>query len=138
MPVLTRLPLAPQSILQLVKCGCVKRSCNRRCSCQEHNVQCIELCTLIPVQTWTPYLTMNQIQMPNSDKVTRLSTHLPGSTPVVHTVNNHAIHVSYLYGLSWTYRLFRCLEYSNMKVIFGCMFILNLLTIQFWSKSMKQ
>ena len=45
MPVLTRVSLAPQSILQLVKCGCVKSSCNRRCSCQEHNVQCIELCT---------------------------------------------------------------------------------------------
>ena len=40
--------------------------------------------------------------------------------------------------LRCTYMLFRCLEYSNMNVIFGCMFILNLLTIQFWTKSMKQ
>ena len=45
MPVPTRVCLAPQSILQLVKLGCVKSSCNRRCSYREHNVQCIELCT---------------------------------------------------------------------------------------------
>ena len=63
------------------------------------------------------------------DEVTRLSTHLPGSTLVTHTVNNHAIHVSYLYELRCTYTLFQCLEYSNMNVIFRCMFILNLLTL---------
>ena len=45
MPVLTRVSLAPQSVLRLVKCGCVKSSCSRRCSCREHNIQCTELCT---------------------------------------------------------------------------------------------
>ena len=32
--------LAPESVLQLIKCGCVKSMC----MCREHNVQCTELC----------------------------------------------------------------------------------------------
>ena len=99
MPVLTRVPLAPQSVLQLVKCGCVKHSCNRRCSCREHNVQCIELCTCeAGPDTSTNMDTISDHESDTDDEhdeVTRLSTHLPGSTLVVHTVNNHAIHVSF-------------------------------------------
>ena len=42
MPVLTRVPLAPESVLEMVKCGCAKSLCSGRCSC--NNLPCTELC----------------------------------------------------------------------------------------------
>lgn len=48
-PLLSKVPLAPVSILQLVKCGCGQSKdgsnvCLRRCSCKRNNVICTELC----------------------------------------------------------------------------------------------
>ena len=49
-PVLTRVSIAPESILQLVRCNCKqpdKRAgtlCHGRCSCKKANVVCTELC----------------------------------------------------------------------------------------------
>ena len=38
-----KLPPAPESITNLVKCGC-KTGCIRNCSCGRHNIACTELC----------------------------------------------------------------------------------------------
>ena len=43
-PVLTRVPLAPKSVLEMVKCGCVKSFCSGHCSCKNNNLPCTELC----------------------------------------------------------------------------------------------
>ena len=43
-PLLTRLPLAPESVIKLIKCGCTKSMCKGRWSCREHSIQCTELC----------------------------------------------------------------------------------------------
>ena len=43
-PILTRVPLVPKCVLQLVKCGCRKSMCKGNCSCRTNNVQCTELC----------------------------------------------------------------------------------------------
>ena len=43
-PVLTRVPLAPESVLEMVKCGCVKSFCSGHCSCKNNNLPCTELC----------------------------------------------------------------------------------------------
>jgi hypothetical protein len=44
MPVLSRLPVAPDSVVELVKCGCTKTKCGGRCSCRQSNVTCTEHC----------------------------------------------------------------------------------------------
>ena len=44
LPLLTQLPLAPQSILQLVKCSCRTSLCRKRCSCRDQGIACTELC----------------------------------------------------------------------------------------------
>ena len=44
LPLLTKLPIAPDSLLQLVKCTCTTSRCLRRCSCREHDIPCTELC----------------------------------------------------------------------------------------------
>jgi hypothetical protein len=42
--VLSQVPPAPVSVLQLVRCNCEKSKCSRRCSCRGNNVVCTELC----------------------------------------------------------------------------------------------
>ena len=49
MPLLSREAPAPESVLQLVKCGCGANSkkamkCTARCSCKKHKMACTELC----------------------------------------------------------------------------------------------
>ena len=34
-----------KAALQLVKCGCKKSNCSSKCSCQQNNLACTELCT---------------------------------------------------------------------------------------------
>ena len=44
-PVMTNLPLAPEAILQLVKCGCPKERCStNRCQCHNASLNCTNLC----------------------------------------------------------------------------------------------
>ena len=44
-PILCTLPPAPEAILELVKCGCVKSKCTtRRCKCMANQLTCTELC----------------------------------------------------------------------------------------------
>ena len=47
-PVMTSLPPAPEAIIQLVKCGCIKtlRSTNR-CNCRKAELQCTNLCSCV-------------------------------------------------------------------------------------------
>lgn len=47
-PTLSRVPIAPDSILQLVRCRCVKSQCSGRCSCRENSMSCTELCACDP------------------------------------------------------------------------------------------
>ena len=44
-PILSRLPPAPESVTQLVRCRCVKSMCDARCSCKQNGIECTELCT---------------------------------------------------------------------------------------------
>ncbi len=44
-PVLTNEPLAPVSVMEMVRCGCDKSMCSGRCSCKDNNVNCTELCS---------------------------------------------------------------------------------------------
>lgn len=44
-PVMTTLPPAPDTLLQLVKCGCSKTACETsRCKCKANNLFCTDLC----------------------------------------------------------------------------------------------
>jgi len=46
LPVMTKLPPAPEAIIQLVKCGCVKERCStNRCQCRKAGLSCTDLCT---------------------------------------------------------------------------------------------
>ena len=47
-PKLSSIPLAPDSILQLVRCKCTKSQCSGRCSCRENQMPCTELCKCDP------------------------------------------------------------------------------------------
>ena len=48
MPILTRDPLAPDCVLELVSCGCGKSQCSGRCSCKEKDLPCTEVCKCDP------------------------------------------------------------------------------------------
>jgi hypothetical protein len=40
------MPQAPEAIIELVKCGCVKQRCStNRCQCHNAGLSCTELCT---------------------------------------------------------------------------------------------
>ena len=43
-PVTSLQPSAPKSIVELVKCGCVKSQCTSRCSCKQNDMLCTEMC----------------------------------------------------------------------------------------------
>lgn len=43
-PVMCMLPCAPETVLQLIRCSCVKRKCAPPCKCLSHNLKCTELC----------------------------------------------------------------------------------------------
>ena len=45
-PVMTSLPPAPETIIQLVKCGCIKtRHSTNRCNCRKAELKCTNLCS---------------------------------------------------------------------------------------------
>ena len=45
-PVMTSLPPAPEAIIQLVKCGCIKTRCStNRCNCRKAELKCTNLCS---------------------------------------------------------------------------------------------
>ena len=43
-PLLSEIPIAPESVIELVKCGCGISKCSRRCTCRENNSLCTEVC----------------------------------------------------------------------------------------------
>lgn len=43
-PVMCMLPCAPETVLQLIRCSCVKRKCAPPCKCLSHDLKCTELC----------------------------------------------------------------------------------------------
>ena len=46
LPVTTGLPLGPDAVLHLLKCGCKKYRCaNNRCNCRKAGLQCTDLCS---------------------------------------------------------------------------------------------
>lgn len=45
---LSRIPLAPDSILRLVRCKCTDSQCSERCSSRENQTPCTELCKCDP------------------------------------------------------------------------------------------
>ena len=45
LPVITKLPPAPEAIIQLVKCGCKKQCVSNRCQCRRNGLPCTDLCS---------------------------------------------------------------------------------------------
>ena len=43
-PVLCEMPCAPDSILQLIRCSCVKNRCSAPCKCLANNLPCTDMC----------------------------------------------------------------------------------------------
>ena len=44
-PVLSSIQLAPESVVELLKCSCDKSKCSSaRCTCRQNNLPCTELC----------------------------------------------------------------------------------------------
>src|SRR5260221_9825839 len=43
-PVISKVPLVPEAVVELVKCSCVASKCRGRCSCKAHNLPCTVLC----------------------------------------------------------------------------------------------
>lgn len=65
-PLLSQVPAAPDSIMQLVKCNCQsERKCSRRCSCKSKNLVCTELCSCSADETCcntNPHIIGNDIE----------------------------------------------------------------------------
>ena len=45
LPVMTKLPPAPDAIIHLVKCGCTKQCASNRCQCRKNGLSCTDLCS---------------------------------------------------------------------------------------------
>ena len=45
LPVMTKLPPAPEAIIYQVKCGCMKQCASNRCQCQKNGLSCTDLCS---------------------------------------------------------------------------------------------
>ena len=43
-PVLYRIPIAPEYVVELIKCGCGKSKYSRRCTSRENNLPYAEVC----------------------------------------------------------------------------------------------
>ena len=44
-PILSSIQLAPESVIELLKCSCDKSKCSSaRCTCRQNNLSCTELC----------------------------------------------------------------------------------------------
>ena len=44
LPTTTKVPLAPQAIVELIRCQCTAHCTTQSCSCQRHNLACTDLC----------------------------------------------------------------------------------------------
>ena len=44
-PILSDIAITPESVVELVRCGCEINKCSRRCSCRRHYVTCTEACS---------------------------------------------------------------------------------------------
>ena len=44
-PVMTQLSPAPEAVIQLVKCNCIKERSNNRCDCRKAGLKCADFCT---------------------------------------------------------------------------------------------
>ena len=43
-PILSEAPIAPESVIELVRCGCGVSKCSNRCTCRLNNLNCTEIC----------------------------------------------------------------------------------------------
>ena len=43
-PLLSDVAVAPESVVELVRCGCGVSKCSARCTCRQHNLTCTESC----------------------------------------------------------------------------------------------
>ena len=43
-PIMTDMPPAPQSLLELVRCGCKGGCASNRCTCRKHGLECSPMC----------------------------------------------------------------------------------------------
>ena len=43
-PKLSDVLSAPSAVVELVKCGCIKSKCSKKCSCKQNDLPCTELC----------------------------------------------------------------------------------------------
>jgi len=44
-PVTCEIPCAPSSLLELIKCSCIKNRCAPPCKCLTNNMPCTEMCS---------------------------------------------------------------------------------------------
>jgi len=56
-----KVPVAPEAVVELVKCSCFASKCSGRCSCRAHNLPCTELCRCEEAED-----TCNNIQVAHS------------------------------------------------------------------------
>ena len=43
-PILSEVLIAPESVVELVRCGCRMSKCSKRCTCRLNNLDCTEVC----------------------------------------------------------------------------------------------
>ncbi|KAG5888032.1 hypothetical protein JTB14_027826 [Gonioctena quinquepunctata] len=66
-PVLCTMPCAPESILQLVRCSCVKNRCSPPCKCLANQLPCTEMCECGGTSDFCDNETMIAEEAVNSD-----------------------------------------------------------------------
>ena len=65
-PVVSKVPAAPEAVVELVKCLCVVSKCSGRYSCKMHNLACTELCKCEGAENTCHNVTISQ--NPSDDK----------------------------------------------------------------------
>ena len=43
-PILSKEPMAPEAVVELLKCTCGVSNCAKRCTCKHNNLPCTQLC----------------------------------------------------------------------------------------------
>ena len=67
-PLHCRIPPAPESVINLIKCGC-GTGCSRNCSCRKNRIACTELCTCFQSSCNNPHNKIDDDAFIDTDEI---------------------------------------------------------------------
>ena len=97
-PIVSRVPAAPEAVVELVKCSCVTSKCSGWCSCKAPNLACTELCKCEGVEDACSNIVIDQnssLVMKKMKNQTMLYKHLNHSCYLVCSKTSNILKISF-------------------------------------------